>query len=232
MISSEQIRRESLEIKNTATAIAPGEQRVTLHHMSWTSYEKLLEALGEGRSARLKYYKGTLEIVVPLEAHENASNLIDDFVKVVTEEGDLTIKSLQSTMLNKPELSAGAEPDQCFYLANEPLVRGKIVDLQTDPPPDLVVEVDITHTDLNKNALYAALGIGEFWRYNGKVLRIYQLKDDEYQEVETSPNFPTIPKTRLYEFLRDCAEQGETAAKKQLRTWLREQLQNKGLAQT
>lgn len=45
------------------------------------------------------------------------------------------------------------------------------MDLSIDPSPDLVIEVDITHTDLNKNALYAMLGVPEFWRYNGEILR-------------------------------------------------------------
>jgi len=36
------------------------------------------------------------------------------------------------------------------------------------PPPDLVVEVAITHTDIDKRSLYAAMGVPEFWRYDGK----------------------------------------------------------------
>ncbi len=197
------------------------EKRITLHHLSWESYQAILNALGEQRSAQLTYYKGALEIMSPLEAHENSSSAIDQFINIVTEERNLTLKSLQSTTLSKAELAIGAEPDQCYYLANEPLVRGKTVDLAIDPPPDLVVEVDITHTDINKNALYAEMKIPEFWRYNGKTLRIYGLQTDHYQEVETSLSFPEIPKERLYIFLSDCAQQGETQAKRNLRTWLR-----------
>ena len=197
------------------------EKRITLHHLSWESYQMILNALGEQRSAQLTYYKGALEIMSPLEAHENSSSAIDQFINIVTEERNLTLKSLQSTTLSKSELAIGAEPDQCYYLANEPLVRGKTVDLAIDPPPDLVVEVDITHTDINKNALYAEMKIPEFWRYNGKTLRIYGLQTDCYQEVETSLSFPEIPKQRLYTFLSDCAQQGETQAKRNLRTWLR-----------
>ena len=125
------------------------------------------------------------------------------------------LKSLQSTRLNKPEILASAEPDQCYYISNEQLVRGKTVNLAVDPPPDLVVEVDIAHID--KNALYAAMGVPEFWRYDGQVLRIYQLREGEYQETETSLAFPEIAKELLYQFLQDCNEQGETVSKRQLR---------------
>lgn len=199
------------------------EKRVTLH-VSWDAYQTILEALGEQRSALLTYYQGTLEIMTPLKAHGNPSDLIGDFIKILVDQFDFNIKSMGSTTLNRPDLRVGAEPDKGFYIANEPLVRGKTVDLTTDSPPDLIVEVDITHTDINKNLLYAEMGVPELWRYDGQQLRIYKLEDGQYQEVETSPTFPSIPKQRFYEFLNECAQQGETQAKRNLRVWLREQL--------
>lgn len=216
--------------KTSATPILQiplAEKRVTLHNMSWDAYEMLLKALGDNRAAKLTYHHGTLEIMTPLEQHENSSSILDDYVKILTEEEDLTLKRMQSTTLNRPELKVGAEPDQCYYLANEPLVRGKIVNLQVDPPPDLIVEVDITHTDINKNLLYAEMGVPEFWRYDGQWLKIYVLKNGAYQEVETSPTFSWLSKEALYQFLQDCQELGETQAKKKFRNWVRHQLQAK-----
>ena len=195
----------------------PAEKRVLLCNVSWQSYEQILTALGERRSARLIYFDGYLEIMTPLEEHEGSSSRIDQFINVVTEERNQGLKSLQSTRLHRPESLAGAEPDQCYYIANEKRVRGKTVNLVVDPPPDLVVEVDITHTDIDKNALYAAMGVPEFWRYDGRILNIYLLQDGEYQESETSLAFPEIAKDLLYQFLQDCNEQGETASKRQLR---------------
>ncbi|MEB3232678.1 MAG: Uma2 family endonuclease [Leptolyngbyaceae bacterium] len=200
----------------------PAEQRVLLCNVSWQSYEQILMALGERRSARLIYFDGYLEIMTPLEEHEGSSSRIDQFINVVTEERNQGLKSLQSTRLSKPELLAGAEPDQCYYIANEQRVRGKTVNLAVDPPPDLVVEVDITHTDIDKNALYVAMGVPEFWRYDGQVLRIYLLQDGAYQESETSLTFPEIAKDLLYQFLSDCNEQGETVSKRQLRDRLKQ----------
>jgi len=206
-----------VSVLSSDMAVRPAEQRVLLCNVSWQSYEQILTALGERRSARLIYFDGCLEIMTPLEEHEGSSSRIDQFINVVTEETNQCLKSLQSTRLSKSESSAGAEPDQCYYIANEQLVRGKIVDLAVDPPPDLVVEVDITHTDIDKNALYAAMGVPEFWRYDGQVLRIYLLQGGQYQEAETSLAFPRIAKDLLYQFLQDCKEQGETASKRQLR---------------
>ncbi len=197
------------------------EKRVSLY-VDWDAYQTIRKTLGENRSAHLTYYNGTLEIMTPLEAHENSSGLIGQFIEILTEELNLNIKSMESTTLDRPGLKAGAEPDQGYYIANELLVRGKTVDLNVDPPPDLVVEVDITHTHINKNVLYAELGVSEFWRYNGRILKIYDLHNGEYQEVISSPTFPGVPKEQLYEFLSNCTQQGETQAKRDLRVWIRQ----------
>lgn len=200
---------------------AIGEKRVSLF-VDWEGYQTILAALGEQRAAHLDYFDGILEIMAPSEDHENSSGLIGQFIEILTEELNLHIKTMGSTTLNRPELQSGAEPDKGYYIQNEPRVRGKTVNLQVDPPPDLIVEVDITHTDIDKNALYAELGVPELWRYNGKVLRIYQLQGDTYQEADNSPTFPKIPKDQLYTFLNNCAQQGETEAKRSLRVWIRD----------
>ncbi len=209
---------------NTLTQMpSPPEQRLTLYDVSWDTYELLLEAFGEHRAVRLTYDRGVLEFMVPLEEHENPSDLIGVFIRTLVEESGGNIKSLASTTLKRKDLKKGAEPDKCYYIQNESFVRGRTINLNLDPPPDLVVEVDITHTDINKNALYAQLGIPEFWRYDGEVLRIYQLQLGEYQEVATSPTFPWLQKEVFYQFLQQCQTQGEAGANRQLRSLVQTQ---------
>jgi len=201
-----------------------GEKRVVFYHLNWQAYQQILQAVGEVRSARLTYDQGTLEIAMPLEDHEFARELIGRFIYFLVVELGLKIKSMGSTTLNREELNRGAEPDNAYYIQNQPLVAGKTVDLNQDPPPDLVIEVDITHTDINKLSLYASMGVPEFWRYNGQVWRIYQLQDGTYQEVDVSPTFTWVPKERLYEFLAQ-AQQDEVAAEQAFRVWVRKQQQ-------
>ena len=97
------------------------------------------------------------------------------------------------------------------------------VDLSADPPPDLAVEVDLTHIDIDKNRLYASLGIPEFWRFNGQVWRIYQRQGETYQECDRSPTFPFVDKTDFYQFLAQ-AQQDEVEAEKQFRAWVKAQI--------
>jgi len=213
--------------KTTAvpTEITLAEQRVVFHNISWQSYEQILAALGNNRSSRLTYDQGILEITMPLEEHENGVRLIELFIRILVVELGWKIKTMGSTTLNRPDLQKGSEPDDCYYIQNQPKVAGKIVDLKTDPPPDLIAEIDITHTNINKLSLYASMGVPEFWRYNGKILRIYQLQNCQYVEVESSPTFPWEVKERLYQFLAE-GKLDEVAAEKALRVWAQKKVQN------
>jgi Uma2 family endonuclease len=201
------------------------EQRVVFHNISWQNYQRILAALGQNRSSRLIYDQGTLEITMPLEEHESATRLIELFIRILVEEMGLKIKTMGSTTLNRDDLQRSAEADNCYYIQNQPKVVGKKVDLNQDPPPDLIVEIDITHTDINKLKFYASMGVPEFWHYNGEIWRIYQLQDHQYIELEKSPTFSQIPKEQLYQFLQDC-QIDEVQASKKFRAWVQQEIQN------
>ncbi|MDY6785012.1 MAG: Uma2 family endonuclease [Cyanobacteriota bacterium] len=213
-------------LKSTLTSTLPdtiGEKRVTFHHLTWQAYQQILQALGENRAARLTYNCGILEIAMPLEDHEFAVRLIELFIRILVVEMGLRIKTMGSTTLERQDLDRSPEPDNAYYIQNQYRVAGRKINLQQDPPPDLVVEVDITHTDINKLQLYASLGVPEFWRYNGQVWRIYQLQNGEYKEVQSSPTFPLVTKERFYRFLQQ-ARVDEVEAEQSFRAWVREQI--------
>ncbi len=221
-----------MEVRNLQMVIAApepkaelqsaGEQRVSLRGLTWEAYLQILDALPQSRSARLTYDDGILEITVPLEDHEFSGRLIERFILTLVELMAMRIKTMGSTTMNYPHLKKGAEPDNAYYIQNQPIVRGRNVDFNQDPPPDLVVEVDITHTDIAKNQFYASLKVPEFWRFNGQIWRIYQLQEGVYVEVEFSPTFPKVPKERLYEFLKQ-AKEDEIEAVQALRIWWQKQ---------
>jgi len=209
--------------------VKQGENRVALRGISWLSYQQILHALPQSRAARLTYNRGILEITMPLESHEFSRSLIEVFIRVLVTEMGLKLKTMGSTTMDREDLQRGTEPDCAYYIQNQPKVAGKTVDFNQDPPPDLVVEVDITHTDIDKNDLYASLGISEFWRFNGHKLRIYVLQESEskseYLERDRSPTFPWMQKEYLYNFLAE-AQQDEIAAEVNLRDFVRKNLQS------
>ncbi len=202
--------------------IAPpaGEQRVVFRNITWLGYQQLLGILGNNRAALLTFDRGTLEITMPLEEHEFFGRLIERLIIILVVELGLNVKTMGSTTLDRADLERGAEPDNAYYIQNQPLVTGRTVNLATDPPPDLIVEIDITHSDINKPALYASMGVPEFWRYNGREWQIYQLQNSEYIELPSSPIFPIVSKEKLYEFLA-AAQNNEVEAEVNFRQWVR-----------
>ena len=209
------------------TALAPAEQKTVLENISWATFEALLQETGANRGSRFAYDQGILEIMTPLWEHESYKSSLGNFIFVLAEELGIEIKSAGSTTLKLPGLNKSIEPDQCYYIQNESLMRGKInLDLNTDPPPDLAIEIDTTNSSVNKASIYAALGVPELWRYNGMILQFYQLNDDSYVEQEFSRAFPLISALSLTEFLEKSKTSGEMALLKSFRLWLREQLSN------
>jgi Uma2 family endonuclease len=204
--------------------VSRGEKRVSLHHLTWAQYRQVQTALPESRAARLTYDSGTLEISMPLEDHEQASELIGLFIRILVVELGLKLKSMRSTTLEREDLDRGAEPDNAYYIQNQSLVAGRRVDLKRDPPPDLVVEIDMTHTDIDKNRLYASMGVPELWRFDGQTWLIYLLDQGIYQPTDRSPTFPMVEKADLYRFIEQ-ARQDEVAAEIEFRSWVRQKLE-------
>jgi Uma2 family endonuclease len=202
------------------------EQRVILSNISWQTFEQLLKELGDNRASRLAYDEGILEIMTPLGRHENNNRFIDDLIRAIADELDLNLKKFGSLTLKRSKKQKGAEPDSCYYLQNEALVRSKQeIDLDNDPPPDLVLEIDITSGSLDKRPIYAAIGVPEFWRYDGNKLQVFVLQQStgDYQQVTQSPTFPWMSLDVIPRFIRQSLVGGETATLRAFRAWVREQ---------
>jgi Uma2 family endonuclease len=194
------------------------EARTLLTGVRWETYQALLFDLAENPSKRLTYDRGTLEIMTPLPEHEINKGFLGRLVQTTTEVLGLEVLSLCSTTLSREDLQKGIEPDECYYITNEALVRNKIdFDFNVDPVPDLAIEVDITSSSLNRLGIYAALGVGEVWRFNGENLSIYCLEEGDYKEREGSKILPVLSKSMILEFLRKRGEVGENALLREFR---------------
>ncbi|MCP9296448.1 MAG: Uma2 family endonuclease [Planktothrix agardhii LY1] len=207
----------------TKTLLLP-EQRTVLNQVSWQTFINLLDDLGDNRVIRLYYDQGVLEIMTPLGEHENNNRFIDDLVRAIADELNLNLKKMGSLTLKREELLKGAEPDSCYYLENEPLVRHKQnINLESEPPPDLVLEIDITSSSLDKQTIYAAFEIPELWRYNGQELEVFVLDKttQSYQKSIQSLHFPWLPLEVIPQYIRQSLRDGETATLKSFRTWVR-----------
>ncbi|MEG5030330.1 Uma2 family endonuclease [Microcoleus sp. AT8-B1] len=198
-----------------------------LHDISWETYEQLLEIFAERSTPRMTYYQGTLELMVPLPEHERYSWTLGRLIVALSEEIGIEIIGLKSSTWRSEPKKAGNEADECFYIQNEALMRGKLtIDLKNDPPPDLAVEIDLTSSSINKMAVYAELKVPEVWIWKKGKLIINILNDTGYVESETSLAFASFPVKELAQFMNLDSEKGENARIREFREWARSHLQH------
>jgi Uma2 family endonuclease len=213
----------------TATISHPVQVRdyeyVLLHGVRWSTYEALLEDMGD-RHIRFTYDDGSLEIMTLSSRHERSKTRIRRMIDAMTEELNIPILSGGSTTFKKELLKKGLEPDECYWVANELAVRGRIdLDIELDPPPDIAIEVEISISVLNRLGIYAALGVSEVWRTDGREIFVVQLQDNRtYASVTQSPNFPWLPLDELSRFLRESSTMDETSWIRSFRAWVRTEL--------
>ncbi|MGK7903790.1 MAG: Uma2 family endonuclease [Hormoscilla sp.] len=189
------------------------ESRVLLTGVSWQTFKALLAEIGEDRNCRIAYDRGTLEIMTPYAGHEEPVALIEHFITAVADQLGIEVRQLGSLTLERSDLTRMVEPDTCFYIQNESLVRGKAeIDLNIDPPPDLVVESDHTNSSLNKFEIYASLGVPELWRYRRSTLQVDRLVAGKYEPSECSLAFPFLPITEVPEFIAQSKTIGQRSA--------------------
>ncbi|MGK7887694.1 MAG: Uma2 family endonuclease [Leptolyngbyaceae cyanobacterium] len=197
------------------TVVTLPQSAMILNGVSWTTYEGLIRDLELEPGKRLTYDQGVLEIMVPLPPHERYKSLMGRLVEVTTEESETEIVSLGSTTWRRQELAKGLEADECYYIQNEAIVRGRDeIDLAVDPPPDLAIEIDHTRSSLNRLGIYAKLGIPEVWQFNGESLTINVLIDGAYCPQERSVALPSLHRNDILRFLQLSQTMGET-------TWVR-----------
>lgn len=198
------------------------EHRVFLDNVSWETFERLLAEVGDRRNILFHYIDGSLEIMSPLALHEGSNRFIEALLGVFVDELEIDMRRLGSLLMKSLELNVGGEPDSCYYIKNELAIRAQEnVIVGQDPPPDLVLEVDITSPSDRRLPIYARLGVPEVWRYDGDHLEFLALQNGEYIVIENSLSFPTLPAVIIVEYVQKRLTLGESKTLKEFRVWVR-----------
>lgn len=207
-----------------ATVVSPPEARIVLDGVSWGTYERLLAEHPQSASPRFTYNNGILELMILSRKHEQPNRTLALIVEVVAEELKIDLVRLGSTTFKREDLLKGFEPDSCFYIQNAAAIEGKDeVDLQIDPPPDLVIEVDVTSPSLPRFPIFAAVGVPEVWRYDGEQVKLFKLEGEEYVALDHSLALPPVTETDATRFLNDSREMKSTVWFRAVRQWARAQ---------
>jgi Uma2 family endonuclease len=187
---------------------------------TWKTYEALLEQY-DGLPQRINFDGGVLEVMTLSAEHEMYSRFLVKLMTVIELDRGISIAARGSSTLKQLRRQKGLEPDECFYIANESKIRLKDrIDLSIDPPPDLVVEIDITHHVVDREAIYAAFGVREMWKFDGRNVEAFKLSRGKWQRIETSLSLPFLKPAELSPFLRRLKKQDERTVLLAFRDWL------------
>lgn len=207
------------------------EERIVLAHVAWDTYERLL-ADDEGRRfPRFTYDRGVLEIMSPSPPHEEDALTLNLLIETVAAVIGVPIRRLGSTTYRRKDLERGFEPDASFYVRNEARMRvRRQVDLSVDPPPDLVLEMEVSRSVLDKLALLASMGVPEVWRSDGEQVAILVLTAGRYREATAGLAFPALTSEVVTRFLAQSRTMPSPNWFESVMMWAREQQAGHGAA--
>ena len=218
----------STAVRNMSMTIAAQptftEDQVVHLKVPWDVYKTLVETLGDDSHLRLTYDGELLEIMSPGTPHDFLASLIGDMIASVRDEWQVEITSYRTATFEADKSERGFEGDQTYYIGE---IKNRIqdvwhVDIAIDPPPDLVVEVDITHKSTDKFPIFAKLGVPEVWHYTPKAFQWHALEDGAYVPIATSRMIAGLPLIELTKRV-EVARPGESLAFfAEWRHWLRD----------
>lgn len=191
--------------------VEPPETRMVLENVAWDTYVALAEQR-RGSVPRMTYDNGVLEMMSPRREHENIGRLIGRMIETYSELRGIEIISVASVTVKRSDLSKAYEADESYYVTHAAELLGKReLDFEVDPPPDLVVEVEITSSAIKKMSLFAALQVPEVWRHNGESLTMYRRENEAYVPIDSSIELPGLTATRINQTLASRDSVGETS---------------------
>lgn len=202
------------------------DQRVVLDGVDWAGYRTLLRLRGDRPVPRMIYLDGTVFFMSPSLPHEHLKERVGRFVDAVVLGLAIPCKPIGQTTLRRRARRGGVEGDQAYYLAHEARVRGKKrIDLRSDPPPDLAIEIVHAHDADAALEVYRRLRVPEVWisTETGFTVLVRQA-GGHYAPSGASLAFPLLTADETGGWLRRPETDSETAWLSDLHAWVRDVL--------
>ena len=174
------------------------------------------------RRVALDPVRGLVMLMSPSGGHEGISGAMDDLVSCIATLKGIKMDKLRATRWRKENdpKNTGNEADCSFYFGQKAVecreayarseAEGDAYTFRV--PPDLVVEVGLTHESKEKYLSYRDKGVVEFWQLNarprkqGRSTVTATFLDLQAQsgpmEIESSLNLPDVTPTHVVRFIR------------------------------
>jgi Uma2 family endonuclease len=208
-------------LSDALVGLSPG-QRVYATGVPWAVYLHLAELRDARRSGvKITFDRGRIELMSPKIQHEQPHFRLGLVVMTLAEELDVELRNAGATTLRREGGEQGLEADDSFYIAHVRDVLGvRDIDLTVHPPPDLVIEIDLTFSSVAKEAIYGPMGVPEVWRMDDGQVAIRHLQaDGTYRPESRSLAFPQVTADELTRLLSETEDEGELAFVRRCRAW-------------
>jgi Uma2 family endonuclease len=182
------------------------DQRI-VHYGTWEQFKFIQKGFDGSPGARLFYYDRAIEILMPGREHEIFASIIGYLVTTFLTEKGIFFQPTRS-MTQEKEGVVSTQADESFCIGSVKSI------------PDLSIEVVFTSGGISKLERYKALGVPEVWFWEDGLLKLYHLRDGNYELVDRS-QLPGLNDLDV-DLLRRCILMAETDAGEAIRAFRRE----------
>jgi Uma2 family endonuclease len=210
----------------TAPSTVEQEQRLVVGTMTWRQYEAALGAFQEQAGLRITFIEGRLTLLSPTRRHDWHAKALGRLVEAVANGLGIEWETAGHATYRRKDIEVGVEGDDTYYFgAHAELMRGpRDIDLATQPPPDLAIEVEVTHPADDAVAVWARLGVPEVWRLNTERWELtFGLRqgDGTYAPSPRSAGLPELEPGDVLAQLKLAEQLGSSRWYAQLDGWVR-----------
>jgi Uma2 family endonuclease len=215
----------------TALPSSPAEsdQRIELGRVGWDTYVRLSDAVVDRHNPRMIYLDGSLTLLTTSRRHDRYAEYLGLFVVAVANGCGIEWEPSGQATYRREDMDAGVEGDRTYYFREHAeLMRGPVeIDLTTQPPPDLAIEVEVTHPADVAVSTWGRLGVPEVWRFDVDRWRLgfwHRREDATYVTSDRSLWMSVLTRSEVLEQMRLATDIGATRWSIQLSDWVRDVL--------
>ncbi|MCA9878617.1 MAG: Uma2 family endonuclease [Thermomicrobiales bacterium] len=215
-------------VEQTPADLAPAEehtlsireQRVLLDNVSWDLFERILVEDVDRRVPRLAYDDGALEFMTPSRLHESIDRTLTSLAAILIDVWRMDLIECGAMTMSRAVANVGLEPDSSFFIQHAAEARRNRDSVFPEGfPPDLVIEVEISRSLVERLPLLAAMGVPEVWRATSDTVAILTLSGHEYRHAPSSAALPGLTPEKLQEFMTLSQNVTRSQWADAVRTW-------------